>query len=229
MLFLHVKIKIRPTLIYKIMLRKYFEQRPLEFVSRIKLPGSSSKSLICILDYLYTGQLKIKPANLRDLVFSARELGIGINDDLMESIGYFLMENSDRMESLQALELARLLGLRSFYNRLLDEICANFNSSITSEAFLHLSSSTLYELVSKSLLLFDRDEALLLKQIAIWLGFKWDTLGHNGNPSRQVWLLRLFSKIRISSENLDDLEQVLKHDHKILSQIRTILRLVKNI
>lgn len=189
------------------MYRKHFEQRSNEFVTRLKLTESSSKTLACILNYLYTRDLVIidRRHRLKDLVVCARELDIQ-GGKLLENLTSYLTHRLDRYDILELFDLSRLLNLKSLYDHTFTRIIkklrnGNFSKLVHLDSFLGLTLASVYEFVRIVVVNYDpiqNELSKLANRVVLWVRLNRIQLEYySSRDERRMVLMSLFEKLQL--------------------------------
>lgn len=200
--------------------RKHFEQRSNEFVTRLKLTESSSKTLACILNYLYTRDLVINDRRhrLKDLVVCARELDIQ-GGKLFENLASYLTHRLDRYDILELFDLSRLLNQKPLYDHTFSRIIkqllnGNFSKLIHLDSFLELTMASVYEfvrIVVGNYAPTQNELSKLTNRVVLWVRLNRKQLEYySSRAERRMVLMGLFEKLQLQPADWTQLEAMFK-------------------
>ncbi|KAJ5077468.1 btb-domain-containing protein [Anaeramoeba ignava] len=183
--------------------------------NKLILKDVSSSILFPILNYLYSGKIKINSENaIQILIFSSKYL----IDDLIKICSNFIKKNLQFENVVDILKLSESMNLNQLFDSSYQFISENFEEFIKTPFFLELEENRLNSILSNNFI--DTDEFEIFESIIKWGKHKLNINQEKDNQKLnkeekekiQDQILNVIEKIRFIHFSQEELEYTLKED-----------------
>ncbi|XP_078683969.1 kelch-like protein 24 [Branchiostoma floridae x Branchiostoma belcheri] len=165
----------------------------------VQLHGIDSISFSKILDFLYTGEIRIGKDDVQDILQTAHMLQF---DKILQYCREFIQDNLCPSNCLGVMRLADVYGLSALKKKARDMATSNFLDVTQDEEFLSLSAQELTDLLrDKDLEVTNEDN--VVKCVIRWL---------DEDPEiRQISIPKILTEIRLSCVRVSMLQKLQSH------------------
>ncbi|XP_035683145.1 kelch-like protein 24 [Branchiostoma floridae] len=181
---------------FKVMFSSDFTERRSKVV---QLHEIDSDGFSKILDFLYTGEIRISKDDVHNILQAAHMLQI---DKITEYCRAFIKENYDLSNCLSAMRLSDLYGFSDLREQARKDTLSNFSEVSQSEEFLTLSGQELLDLLTDKKLQVSGEENIVDAVI------RW--LDHD-QENRRTAIVSIFQEIHLMSVRVSTLKKLEMH------------------
>ncbi|CAH1271168.1 KLHL24 [Branchiostoma lanceolatum] len=165
----------------------------------VRLHGIDSISFSKVLDFLYTGEIRIGKDDVQDILQAAHMLQI---DKITEYCRNFIEKNLSLSNCIGVMRLADLYGFSDLREKARDEALSQFSELGGNEEFLTLSTEELMDLLKdENLRVADEEE--VLDAVIRWLD--------HDPENRSTAIVTIFQEIRLPSVRVIALMKLESH------------------
>ncbi|KAI8518077.1 hypothetical protein Bbelb_040940 [Branchiostoma belcheri] len=165
----------------------------------IKLHEVDSTSFCKILDFLYTGKIRIGKDDVQDILQTAHMLQL---DKIVQYCREFIQDNLCLSNCLGVMRLADLYGLSALKTKAWDMAVSNFLDVTQEEEFISLSAQQLADLLGDEHLKVTNEDDVV-NSVIRWLD--------NAPETHQTTILKIIQEIRLSCVRVSVLQKLESH------------------
>ncbi|XP_078687327.1 kelch-like protein 6 [Branchiostoma floridae x Branchiostoma belcheri] len=166
----------------------------------IQLREIDSNTFSKILDFLYTGEIRIGKDDVQDILQTAHML---LLDKIVQYCRDFIEDNLCPFNCLGVLFLADMYGFSALKKKARNMTVSNVQDVTQDEEFLSLSAQQLTDLLGKDHLFIFTNEDCVVNSVLRWLD--------NAPETHQTAILKILQKIRLSFVRVSVLQRLESH------------------